>query len=181
MLNLQIHLRERLVHVLHVLDRHLYQLTPMPDDGSYGAYLRFGPKGGAQQSHRVQVLQPLAFMPVGPPSRNVFHVVRIGQARSDSMRFQNVVQRNPPGRRWRTELLRRWPPSAAQTWCAVFPRHAFTKALASAMQSKESVSPVGPAHTRRTACASAVASNRSCASMCTDATRCAARSNCRVC
>jgi hypothetical protein len=96
MLNLQIHLRERFLHVLHVLDCHLYQLTPMPDDGSYGAYVRFGPEGGAQQSHRVQVLQPLAFMPVGSPSRNVFHVARIGQARLDSMRFQNVVQRNPP-------------------------------------------------------------------------------------
>jgi hypothetical protein len=33
-------------------------------------------------------------------------VARIGQARLDSMRFQNVVQRNPPGRRWRTELPR---------------------------------------------------------------------------
>ena len=56
MLNLQIHLRERFLHVLHVLDCHLYQLTPMPDDGSYGAYVRFGPEGGTQQSHRVQVL-----------------------------------------------------------------------------------------------------------------------------
>jgi len=49
---------------------------------------------------------------------------------------------------WRTGLSQRWPPSAAQTWCAVFPRHAFTKSPSSAMQSKESVSPVGPAHTR---------------------------------
>jgi hypothetical protein len=31
------------------------------------------------------------------------------------------------GRRWRIRLPSRWPPSAAQTWCAVFPRHAFTK------------------------------------------------------
>ena len=31
------------------------------------------------------------------------------------------------GRRWRIRLPSCWPPSAAQTWCAVFPRHAFTK------------------------------------------------------
>ncbi len=95
MLNLQIHLRECFLHVLHVLDCHLYQLTPMPDDGSYGAYFGFGPKGCAQQSHRVQILQPLAFMPVSPSSRNVFHVTRIRQARLYSVRFQNVVRRNP--------------------------------------------------------------------------------------
>jgi hypothetical protein len=88
MLNLQIHLRERF---LHVLDRHLYELTTMPDDGSYGAYFGFGPKCCAQQSLVVQVLHSLAFMPVGSPSRNVFHVARIGQARSDSICFQNVV------------------------------------------------------------------------------------------
>jgi hypothetical protein len=88
--------------------------------------------------------------------------------------------RPPPGRRWRTESPQRWPPSAAQTWCAVFPRHAFTKALASALQWKESASPVAPAHTRHTSCASVAVSSRSCASICTDATKCAARSNCRV-
>src|SRR5262249_48639737 len=48
----------------------------------------------------------------------------------------------PPGRRWRTESPQCWPPSAAQTWCAVFPRHAFTKAHAAALQWKESVSPL---------------------------------------
>ncbi len=32
------------------------------------------------------------------------------------------------GRRWRTQLPECWPPSAAQTGCAVFPRPAFTKA-----------------------------------------------------
>jgi hypothetical protein len=82
---------ERFVHMLHVLDCHLYQIAALPHDGPYGAYFSFGPKGGAQQSHGTQILQPLAFMPVGPSSRNVFHVARIRQARFDSVPFQNVV------------------------------------------------------------------------------------------
>ena len=41
------------------------------------------------------------------------------------------------GRRWRTGFPRCWPPSAAQTGRAVFPHPAFTKTLASGMQSKE--------------------------------------------
>ena len=40
------------------------------------------------------------------------------------------------GRRWRIELPRCWPPSAAQTARAVFPHAAFTKAHPSEMQSR---------------------------------------------
>jgi hypothetical protein len=58
-----------------------------------------------------------------------------------SMLFEPFENRHPPGRRWRTESPQCWPPSAAQTWCAVFPRHAFTNVLASALQWKVSVSP----------------------------------------
>ena len=85
------------------------------------------------------------------------HRCRIRQRKREAT-LQHVPEGNPRGRRSRTELPRCWLPSAAQTWCAVS-RHAFMKAL-SAMQSKESVSPVVLVHTR-TACASAVASNRS--------------------
>jgi hypothetical protein len=34
--------------MLHVLDRHLYQLTAMPDDRSHGAYGRLRTKRRAQ-------------------------------------------------------------------------------------------------------------------------------------
>ena len=71
------------------------------------------------------------------------HVIRVDQysyiGSRLPLRFDE--QRLPfpsPGRRWRTELpvlatVRR------SNWCAVFPRHAFTKTPSSAMQSKESV------------------------------------------
>ena len=53
--------------------------------------------------------------------------MRVDHVHLQAVLFQYLIQRHPPGRRWRTELPQRWPPSAAQTWCAVFPRHAFTK------------------------------------------------------
>jgi hypothetical protein len=55
------------------------------------------------------------------------------------------------GRRWRIELPRCWPPSAAQTVHAVFPHTAFTKTHASGMLSKVLVEQGSPAHTHRTA------------------------------
>ena len=55
--------------------------------------------------------------------------------------------------------LARWPPSAAQTVRAVFPHTAFTKTHVSGMQSKESIEPGSPAHTRRTAWFSAAVSS----------------------
>jgi hypothetical protein len=56
-MNLQIHLGQGFVHRLHVLDRHLYQLSAMPLEGSDGADRSLGSKCGTQQSHR-QLLQP---------------------------------------------------------------------------------------------------------------------------
>src|SRR5260370_22250145 len=55
------------------------------------------------------------------------------------------------GRRWRIELPRCLPPSAAQTVHAVFPHTAFTKTHASGMLLKVLVEQGSPAHTHRTA------------------------------
>src|SRR5713226_1058907 len=52
------------------------------------------------------------------------------------------------GRRRRTR--RCWPPSAAQTVCAVFPRTAFTKTHVAGMQWKELIRSGSPARTRHT-------------------------------
>src|ERR1019366_2073452 len=43
----------------------------------------------------MQKLNPLAFMPIGPPPRHIFHVPRIYQTRRDSVLFQYIVERNP--------------------------------------------------------------------------------------
>src|SRR5215469_16964059 len=128
--------------MLDMLAGHFHQFGAVPQQAPHGAYIALRPKCRAQQSYRMEKLQPLAFVPVGAPPRHVFHAASVDQTWLHPMLFQHIVERNPPGRRWRTGLPRHWPPSAAQTWCAVFPRHAFTKALASAPQWKESVSQV---------------------------------------
>src|SRR5579862_2777066 len=154
---------------------------PDAPDRPYVFHVLLQPERIPHKSVSVQFHQPLTFLHVGLSSGYILRVLCVHQHNPDAVLFQNVVQRDPPGRRWRTELPRRWPPSAAQTWCAVFPRHAFTKTPFSAMQWKESVSPAGPAHTRRTFWPSAAVSSHSCASIYIDATKCAARSNGRDC
>ena len=52
MLNLQIHLSQRLLHVLYVLAGHLDQIVAMPHDSSHGAHIPFGPECRAQRFHR---------------------------------------------------------------------------------------------------------------------------------
>src|SRR3954468_14637085 len=81
-----------------------------------------------QQTDRVQVLKPLAICNIRLSAGDILCISRIHKENFQASRVEYLHERNPPGRRWRTELPRCWPPSAAQTWCAVFPRHAFTKA-----------------------------------------------------
>ncbi len=59
------------------------------------------PINGAQQSHRMQELSPLAFVPIGAASGDILQVAGIYQARPHAAPLENLVQRNPPGRRWR--------------------------------------------------------------------------------
>jgi hypothetical protein len=94
-MDLQIHLGERLMHVLHVLCRHLDQLLAVAHDGTYGTDLIFGPEGSTQQSHRVQELNPLAFMPVGAAAGNILHVPGIDDARPETSLVEDFVQWNP--------------------------------------------------------------------------------------
>ena len=181
MMDLQIHLIQRLLHVLQMNRGKPDQVVAVPPKGTDGADFIIRTKRPTQKADGMQVLDPLAIFNIRFPAG---HVLERDEHSPGTPRYSAFLvsgTANPPGRRWRTELPQRWPPSAAQTWCAVRPRHAFTKAPSSAMQWKESVSPVGPAHTRHRACVLAAASSRSCASTCTDATRCVARSNGRVC
>ena len=48
MLNLEIHLRKRFLHVLHVLTRHCHQLATMPHEGADRTDLSGRPKCGPQ-------------------------------------------------------------------------------------------------------------------------------------
>jgi hypothetical protein len=76
-LDLQIHPCQRFVHVLHMFAGHLHQFSSVADDRPQCAYLCFRSKGGAQQTDRVQKLDPLAFMPVHASARHDLHMPRI--------------------------------------------------------------------------------------------------------
>jgi hypothetical protein len=77
MVDLQVHLRQHLVHVLHVLTGGHDQLTAVPQHGPNSANVLLGSKRSAQESDRVQKLQPWALVPVSAVSRYVLHVARI--------------------------------------------------------------------------------------------------------
>ena len=87
MVNLQIHLGQRLVHVLHVLPGHADQLAPMAQQRAHLTEVGLGPKGGAEEPHGMEILEPLAFVPVGSSTRHVLHVPGIHQARRYSGTF----------------------------------------------------------------------------------------------
>src|SRR5579884_3850079 len=80
---------------MDMLGAHLHQFAAVPHDGARRANLILRPKRRPQQSDRVQILQPLAIMPVGTPPRHVFHVPGVYQARLKFSFFQNLIQRNP--------------------------------------------------------------------------------------
>jgi hypothetical protein len=77
--DLEIHLIERLVHVLHVPDTLAHKAVPVPPQAADRSHIRGRAERRAQQPHRVQVLQPLAVLHVGFPSRHVFDVSRVDQ------------------------------------------------------------------------------------------------------
>ena len=91
MLDLQIHLRQRFLHVLNVLRGSLHQVAAVTHQRAHGAYFAVWPECRPQQSDRMQKLQPLALMPLRPPARYVLHVSGVYQTRSDSMLLQNIV------------------------------------------------------------------------------------------
>ena len=72
-----------------------HQIVAVPHQRTYRAHLAIRPEGRMQQSHRMQMLDPLAFVKIGALARHVFHVPRIHQARLDAVLLQHVVHRNP--------------------------------------------------------------------------------------
>ena len=81
--------------MLHMLACHLDQVVAVPHQGTYRTHLAIGTEGRMQQSHRMQMLNPLALVKVGAPARHILHVPRIYQARLDAVLLKHVVHRNP--------------------------------------------------------------------------------------
>jgi hypothetical protein len=55
-LDLHIHLGQRLVHMLDMLAGHFDQFGAVPHQAPHGAYIALRPKCRAQQSYRIQKL-----------------------------------------------------------------------------------------------------------------------------
>ena len=79
--------------MLNMLAGDLHQLIAVADQDSHRTDIGFRSKRASQQPHRVQILQPLTFMPIGAPSWHILHVSCIDQARLQPALFQNIVER----------------------------------------------------------------------------------------
>ena len=79
-MNLEIHLIERLLHVQHMLCRHLDQTAAVSPERTNGTNEARGTEASSQQTHRVEVLKPLAVGHVGLPAGNILYVLRVDEA-----------------------------------------------------------------------------------------------------
>jgi hypothetical protein len=120
MVQLGIHLIQRLLHVLHLTGGQLHKAVPVAHEGAYLADGLWLTQGGAQKSDRVKVLQPFAVGAVRLPTRNVFHVMSIDEKNFEAARSENREKRNPIGHpptpwrrcRFRSVSASQLPPAA---------------------------------------------------------------------
>ena len=73
-MDLQIHLRQRFLHVLHMHRSRFHQVGPMTAQRTQGADRCLRTERATQQTHRMQVLQPLTVAYVRLASRYMLHV-----------------------------------------------------------------------------------------------------------
>src|SRR6266446_6100192 len=75
-MNLEVHLVERLLHVQHMLCRHLDQTAAVSPERANSTNEARRTEAGSQQTHRMEVLKPLAVGHVGLPAGNILYVSR---------------------------------------------------------------------------------------------------------
>ena len=74
MMKLQVHLRQRLLHVLNVCRRVIQQPLTLPEIGAQAGHFGLRPEAGTQQAVFVKALQPLCVADVSLPP---WYVLRI--------------------------------------------------------------------------------------------------------
>jgi len=94
-LDLQVHLGECFLEVLHMAAGIAGEVGPMAQEGAHGTDLFGRPKAGAQQADRVQILDPLAVADVGLAAGEIFTVPGIDQTDFQTGGFENLKDRNP--------------------------------------------------------------------------------------
>ena len=94
-LELHVHLGQRLLHMLDMMGRVLHQHGPLSQVAAQTPDLRVGPKGSRQQSIGVQLLQPLAVQHVGLAAGHVLDAPRVYQHHLEPTLFEHPEQRYP--------------------------------------------------------------------------------------
>jgi len=92
MVELQVHLAKRLLHVQNVLGCHLPQAATVPPQGTKGTDRIGGPEAGPQQPDRVQILDPLAVGHVALASGHTLQIVRVHQTDLEPALLQDLKQ-----------------------------------------------------------------------------------------
>src|SRR5215831_5549160 len=93
---LQVHLLQGFLHVLHVLAGMADQRGPLPQVGPQLAGLLVGPKGRSQQADAMQPIDPLAVAAVrlGTPAQ-LAGVAGIDQEHLEALRLEQLIQSDP--------------------------------------------------------------------------------------
>src|SRR5882672_1988397 len=86
--NLQVHLAKRFLHMQDVLGGHLQQTCSMSPEGTHRTDVHAWAEAGSQQSNRVQVLNPLTIGDVAFAAGNTFQVARIDQINFQTSCFE---------------------------------------------------------------------------------------------
>ena len=92
-MNLEVHLIQRFLDVLDVVRGHFDQAPSVPPQRANRTNRPGRRKAGPQQTHRMQVLNPLAIGNVALSTGNVFEVVCVDQEHLDAAGLQDLVYR----------------------------------------------------------------------------------------
>src|SRR6266576_1073149 len=95
MMKVQVHLLQRLLHVLNLRCSGRNQVKAMALETTQPADHVLGPERSTQQPKTVQSLDPLAVLDVSLTSRDVAQMPSIDQKHFDAGRFQLLVERYP--------------------------------------------------------------------------------------
>jgi hypothetical protein len=95
MMQLQVHLRQCLLHVLDVCRRIIQQPLPLSEVGTQTGDFGLGTEAGTQQAVFVEALQPSCVADVGLAAWNVLRVPGVDHHHLEAPLFQDFEYRNP--------------------------------------------------------------------------------------
>ena len=95
MMQLQVHQRQRLLHVLHVSRRVFQMSISDPHVGAQRSDFACRLKAGPKEATGVKSLEPLGVIDVALATRNGLAISRVGEHNGQSVCLQNLVDRYP--------------------------------------------------------------------------------------